>query len=568
MFENQTNLGSASDACGITTVTYIDVSAGTCPTVVTRTWTIGDACGNTSTCNQTINVNDTTAPTITACAVTRTIEGCNVGAITNPPYSATTAISSEAVFENQTNLGNASDACGITTVTYIDVAAGTCPTVVTRTWTIGDACGNTSTCNQTINVNDTTSPTITACAVTRTIEGCNVGAITGPAYSAITAVSSEAVFENATNLGNASDACGITTVTYIDVAAGTCPTVVTRTWTIGDACGNTSTCTQTISVDDTVSPTITACAVTRTIEGCNVGAITDPPYSATTAVSSEGVFENATNLGNASDACGITTVTYIDVAAGTCPTVVTRTWTIGDACGNTSTCNQTINVNDTTAPTITACAVTRTIEGCNVGAITDPPFSSVPALSSEAVFENATNLGNASDACGITAVFYSDVTLGTCPTVVTRTWVVRDACGNLSTCNQTINVNDTTKPTITACAVTRTIEGCNVGAITNPPYSATTAISSEAVFENQTNLGNASDACGITTVTYIDVAAGTCPTVVTRTWTIGDACGNISTCNQTINVNDTTSPTITACAVTRTIEGCNVGAITGLPTLQ
>ncbi len=564
-FESAPNNGNTSDACGITSVTYIDVAAGTCPTVVTRKWTVSDACGHSSTCNQTINVNDTTAPTITACAVTRTIEGCNPTAITSPPFSTTLAASTEVVFESAPNNGNTSDACGITSVTYIDVATGTCPTVVTRKWTVSDACGHSSTCNQTINVNDTTAPTITTCAVTRTIQGCNTGAITDPVLSATVAVSSEAVFEDATNQGNTSDACGITTVTYIDVAAGTCPTVVTRKWTISDACGNSSTCNQTINVNDTTKPTITACAVTRTIEGCNTGAITDPPFSATSAASSEVVFEDATNQGNTSDACGITTVTYIDVAAGTCPTVVTRKWTISDACGNSSTCNQTINVNDTTAPTITACAVTRTIQGCNTGAITDPVFSTTSAASNEAVFEDATNQGNSSDACGITSVTYIDVAAGTCPTVVTRKWTISDACGNSSTCNQTINVNDTTAPTITACAVTRTIQGCNTGAITDPVFSTTSAASSEAVFEDATNQGNTSDACGITTVTYIDVSAGTCPTVVTRKWTISDACGNSSTCNQTINVNDTTSPVISACAVPRTIQGCNTGAITDPP---
>ena len=527
MFENATNLGSASDACGITTVTYIDVAAGTCPTVVTRTWTIGDACGNTSTCTQTINVDDTIAPTITACAVTRTIEGCNVEAITGPVYSATTAASSEAVFENATNLGSASDACGITTVTYIDVAAGTCPTVVTRTWTIGDACGNTSTCSQTINVNDTTAPTIISCAVSRSLEGCNVEAITDPPYSAVPALSSEAVFENQTNGGNASDACGITAVFYSDVAAGTCPTIVTRTWVVRDACGNLTTCNQMISVDDTTNPTIAVCAVTRTVEGCNAGAITNPPYSAITALSSEAVFENATNLGSASDACGITTVTYIDASAGTCPTIVTRTWTVGDACGNTSTCNQTIIVNDTTNPVIVSCAVTRNVEGCNTGAITGPAYSAVLASSSEAVFENATNLGVASDACGITTVTYIDVASGACPIVVARTWTVIDACGHSASCTQTINVTDTTPPVFTFCPASSTIN-CPA----TPQFGIATAI----------------DACDpMVIITFANITVqGTCPAEysITRTWTAVDDCGNSASCSATITVQDTIAPAI------------------------
>lgn len=562
VFENGTNQGNISDACGITSVTYIDVANGTCPTTVTRTWTISDACGNSSTCIQTITVDDTVLPTVTACAVARNVNGCNTSAITDPPFSATTATSSEAVFENVTNQGNISDACGITAVTYIDVASGTCPTVVTRTWTITDACANISTCNQTININDL-APSISACAVTRNIEGCSTAAITGPAYSTVTATSNEAEFENATNQGNATDACGITSVTYIDVSSGSCPTVVTRKWTVTDACGSTATCNQIINVDDNIAPSITACPVTRNIEGCTTAAITDPPYSATSATASEAQFENVTNQGNTSDACGITSVTYIDITAGTCPTVVTRKWTVTDACGNTTTCNQTINVDDNTSPTISSCPAPRVIEGCNTAAITGPAYSTTTATSSEAVFEDATNQGITSDVCGITAVTYIDVAAGTCPTVVTRKWTVTDACGNTTTCNQTITVDDTVAPEITTCAATRNIEGCSTAAITGPAYSTTIASSTEAVFENATNQGVASDACGVATVTYVDVAAGTCPIIVTRTWTITDACGNLTTCAQTINVDDTVAPSISNCAVTRNIEGCSTDDISG-----
>ncbi|MFV9552648.1 hypothetical protein, partial [Algibacter sp. PT7-4] len=44
-------------------------------------------------------------------------------------------------------------------------------------------------------------------------------------------------------------------------------------------------------------------------------------------------------------------------------------------------------------------------------------------------------------------------------------------------------------------------------------------------------------------VTNSDSASGTCPLVVTRTYTITDACGNAVNASQTINVEDTTNPT-------------------------
>jgi len=700
IFEGAPNNGNTSDACAITAVTYKDVAAGTCPIIVTRTWTISDACGSSATCNQTITVRDITSPLISTCAVARIIDGCNTGAITNPAFSSTIAASTEAVFESAPNNGVTSDNCSAVSVNYFDVASGTCPIVVTRRWIVSDACGNTSTCNQTITVRDITSPLISTCAAARIIDGCNTGAITNPAFSTVTVVSTEAVFESAPNNGNTSDNCTApVNVSYIDVAAGTCPIVVTRRWTVSDACGNTATCNQTITVRDitppvntpgtiaacypsvaaaqaaataattatdncsavtetvgttgtcnavvtvtetdacgnssstvyntsidNAGPSIVTCAVARTIDGCSTAAITSPGFSTTTTASSEAVFEASPNNGNTSDNCAISSVTYSDVATGTCPIVVTRRWTVSDVCGNTSTCNQTITVRDITSPVITTCAVARIIDGCNTGVITNPAFSTVTAASTEAVFESAPNNGNSSDNCTAPVnVSYIDVAAGTCPIVVTRRWTVSDACGNTATCNQTITVRDITPPvntpgtiascyptvaaaqaaataattatdncsavtetvgtvgtcnavvtvtetdacgnssstvyntsidnagpSIVTCAVARTIDGCSTAAITSPGFSTTTTASTEAVFEASPNNGNTLDNCAISSVTYSDVATGTCPIVVTRRWTVSDVCGNTSTCNQTITVRDITPPvntpgTIAAC---------------------
>ena len=276
---------------------YTDAESGSCPIIVSRTWTVEDICGNTATCVQTINVNDEIDPDITSCAVARSIEGCSTSDITGPDFSTSLAASSLAEFEDGTNQGAVSDDCTISTVEYIDVASGTCPTIVTRTWTISDACGNSMTCNQTITLNDTELPSLSVCAVARDIEGCSTDDITGPAFSDVSATSSEAEFEDATNQGDISDGCGIASVTYIDVETGTCPVVVTRTWTVGDACGNIQTCEQTIQVDDSITPDISGCPVTRNIEGCGTAAITGPDFSTVLAPSSLAEFEDGTNQG-------------------------------------------------------------------------------------------------------------------------------------------------------------------------------------------------------------------------------------------------------------------------------
>ncbi|MBK8923812.1 MAG: DUF5011 domain-containing protein [Saprospirales bacterium] len=429
-----------SDACGITEVTYIDVAAGNCPIVVTRTWTVKDACSNIKTCEQTINVDDNTMPTITTCPVTRNIEGCNTGAITGPAYSTTSAASSEAEFESGTNQGDASDACGITEVTYIDVAAGTCPIVVTRTWTVKDACGNIKTCDQTINVDDNTMPAITACPVTRNIEGCNTGAITGPAYSTTSAASSEAEFENATNQGVASDACGITEVTYIDVAAGNCPIVVTRTWTVKDACGNIKTCDQTINVDDTTPPSATAPGTV------DIECSTAIPAPATTIAE----FLALTGA-SASDICtaqaNLTVSSTTGPLVGTeCNGTIARQYMITDECGNTTTVTQTFTVTDNTAPILTPNGGDP-IQLCKDVAYADPGVTAMDNCSGD-VTGTVTVMGSV------------DITT---PGSYVVTYTATDDCGNTATVTRTFVVNP--NPTVTGVITNVSCHGGSNGAI-------------------------------------------------------------------------------------------------------
>jgi hypothetical protein len=505
---------------------------------------------NVDSCNIDINPFTLTEPT-NCCPTTCTITGGpggNVCPNTQASFGATadncTSPSySWAIINNNTN----ATISGSSTSSTVTVNNGTtCGTYTIQSTLTCSGC-DPVVCTQVVNVVDVTDPVITTCAVTRNIEGCNTAAITGPAYATTSASSSEAEFENGTNQGVASDNCGITSVTYIDVAVGTCPTVVTRTWTITDACGNDMTCNQTINVDDTVNPTITTCAVTRNIEGCGPSAITGPAYSTVSAASTEAVFENGTNQGVASDACGITSVTYIDVAVGTCPVVVTRTWTISDACGNTSTCNQIINVDDNTVPVIN-CPSNLVLE-CSTGANYVAQINAWIATAT------------ASDLCDMSVAITTDYNgVNVPPLSCTQSiglvvvFTATDDCGNIATCSRTIYLDDSVAPVITTCPMERDIEGCGTDDITSPAFSTTTAASSLGEFQGAPNGGATSDACGITSVTYIDVAVGMCPIVVSRTWTITDGCGNTNTCVQTINVDDTTPPVLAAAPANVTVD--------------
>jgi hypothetical protein len=107
--------------------------------------------------------------------------------------------------------------------------------------------------------------------------------------------------------------------------------------------------------------------------------------------------------------------------------------TVTDNLGATDSDSATVNIADNTPPVVT-CPADVTIE-CDQ--------STEPSNTGEAT---------ATDACDPTpAVTYSDVeTPGSCPAekTITRAWTATDACGNTSSCVQTIEVVDTTAPDI------------------------------------------------------------------------------------------------------------------------
>src|SRR4029078_9705930 len=520
------NIIDACTADAALVVTSSQTVTGTCPIVVTRTYVVTDACLNSSTAVQIINVDDNTPPLMTGAIATVTIEACTAA---NASAAVTTVAALEAL---GLNISDACTADAALVVTSSPPVTGTCPIVVTRIYVVTDACLNSSTAVQIINVDDNTAPVITGAIATVTIEGCT-------AANASAAVTTVAALEA---LGlSISDACtpdAALGVTSSQTVTGTCPIVVTRTYVVTDACLNSSTAVQIINVDDNTPPLITGAIATVTIEGCTAANVS---AEVTTVADLE-------TLGlNISDACttdAALVVTSSQTVTGTCPIVVTRTYVVTDACLNSSTAVQIINVDDNTAPVITGAIATVTIEGCTA-ANASAAVTTVAALEALGL--------SISDACTPDAaivVTSNQTVTGTCPIVVTRTYVVTDACLNSSTAVQIINVDDNTPPLITGAIATVTIEGCTAA---NASAAATTVAALESL---GLNISDACTADAALVVTSSQTVTGTCPIVVTRTYVVTDACLNSSTAVQIINVDDNTPPLITGAIATVTIEGC------------
>ena len=493
------------DALSDLVVTYTDSGTQTLCAggTITRTYTISDTESNSVTCQVTFTYDaDITAPAVTGSIADSTVEGCAASAA---PAAVATVAALEA-------LGvSIADDCtadlGLT-VASSDATASTCPIVITRTYTVKDACDNESVdIVQIINVDDTTAPVIVAPADID-IESCVAADSEVTSGNAGFAYSSALVTLDAAGVtaflaltgASITEACDYT-VTYIDTDdSGTLPFVVTRTWTITDACANTTSDTQTITVDDTTAPAVTGSITTTTVEGCDA---TAAPAVVTDVAGLEGLTGDLL-IADACTADGSLTVASSDASAGTCPLVITRTYTVTDACNNTSVdIIHTITVEDTTAPEVTGTIDDTAVEGCDAS---DAP-AAVTTVDGLLSLGDGSLIGlMISDACsgasiinnnGDLTVTSSDVSTGTCPLVITRTYVVSDACGNESEdIVHTITVDDTTAPTFTQP------DDITIFKDANCEYDASVSVTGDVTDESE-NCDSGSTAVGTLIITGV-----------------------------------------------------------------
>ena len=478
----------ATDNCdGAIVITHSDQTIpGSCANkfVIKRTYTATDICGNSSSQIQTITVNDNTAPVITGI-----------------PADVTVQCASAVPAPNDAGVVATDNCSGAVVITHSDqTIPGSCANkfVIKRTYTATDVCGNSSSQTQTITVNDNTAPVITAIPADVTVQ----------CASAVPAPNDAGVV--------ATDNCGgAVVITHSDeTIPGSCANrfVIKRTYTATDVCGNSSSQTQTITVNDDTAPVITRIPTNVTVQCAS--AVPAPNDAAVVATDNCG---------------GAVVITHSDqVIPGSCANkfVVQRTYTATDICGNSSSQTQTITVNDTTAPVITGIPANVTVQCA----------SAVPAPNDAAVI--------ATDNCGGAVVItHSDQTIpGSCANkfVVQRTYTATDVCGNSSSQTQTITVNDNTAPVITGI-----------------PADVTVQCASAVPAPNDAGVVATDNCSGAVVITHSDqTIPGSCANkfVIKRTYTATDVCGNSSSQTQTITVNDNTAPVITAIPADVTVQ--------------
>ncbi len=281
------------------------------------------------------------------------------------------------------DLPSVSGGCGSTTLTVLStVTNGSCPQKLTRTWQATDGCV-TLTCSQTVTNEDVTPPVI-VCASNKTVTCGSVWAFDAP---------------------SALDACSGTNLTLVvveTVTNGVCPQTIKRTWLASDPCGNTNSCSQTVTNLDITPPQLT-CNSNKAVN-CGEAWAFDPPAAQ-------------------DDCSGSVVITILGTSTnGLCPRVVTRTWQATDGCGNTNSCSQSVTVLDMATPSI-VCASNKMVYCTNAWDF-DPPTASIDCAET-----------------GLIVTVQNTVTNTLCPLQLTRSWNVSTPCAtNIASCSQTVLV--------------------------------------------------------------------------------------------------------------------------------
>ena len=340
------------------------------------------------------------------------------------------------------------------------------------------------------------------------------------------------------------------------------------TWIVTDSASNTSTVTQTITVNDNEDPVLTIPADVISTN-CNVDI----------------------GVASATDNCGVG-VPLNNAPAAFTPGITSVIWQVSDSAGNTVSATQLITVSDTIAPSNTAPAditvntdlnlctasgvvlgVPVTGDNCTVASIINnapvnfplgtttvtwsvTDSSSNTTLSYQLVTVNDNQppnitpppdlvsnsctivLGNPviTDNCSFT--FSNDAPLSFSTGTTTVTWTASDTFGNTVTATQLVTFNDTTDPTIT-------IQNDNL--VINADIGS--------CFASGVNLGNiiTNDDCGISSSgnnAPIQFPIG----VTIVTYTVTDTFGNSVSKTQSVTVLDIEPPVARARDIVVTLD--------------
>ncbi len=478
-------------------------ACGNSPTTIIRTWTVSDASGNTTTATQAITILPDTIPPVIGFLPQDQIAICDTA-----NYSLWLSLQQNAILTSV--MDNCTSVSGFTQShngpSTFEAHCGS----ITVLFTIADQCGLIDTASATYTIIDTVAPVLMGIPADTTVN-CSAAVPPPAAVTATDQCLPDALItisfqENSTQ--TSSGAC--TDYTYS----------ITRTWTASDTCGNSTSATQVIWVQDTTPPSFTP--PQDTLLSC--GAATD------TSVTGYLLPTDITdNCGNAF------TIAYSDntIAQGCLPNYdIIRTWTVTDVCNNSSSLDQIIMVRDTIPPTYTPPADTLYLD-CSQ--IDDPNITGQP-----------TNLVDQCDTLiDISPINQISNTLCANTYTLRRTWIIQDGCANKDSFLQVIYVQDTLPPTFSQQAQDLSIDCSNDIEQSFNDWIANLAQAQASDMCSDSLTWQIENADGSTPASLPPICSGFPPGILTTQdvrFIAMDECGNADTSIATFTVVDTIAP--------------------------
>ena len=569
---NNNSTDNTYPLCGLTYAVSVDGSAYqssftfTCAHLGNRVLTlkVTDAAGNTATCSQVVLVKDVTPPSISG------------------PANITINCDASTAPANTGTYSNVSDNCdpNPAVVQLPDVLIpGACANARTilRTWRATDASGNSATVSHTITVQDVTKPVfhIQNSIVLKTNDPNNCNA------PLVLKLTQDSVTDNCTSIfANFNIQYTVDYPTpsygYLDVLVftpgsmipiGSFPigtTVVT--WRVTDECGNSTSASVSITVQDTKGPVFTSgyaanCGKSYVLPNTSGACsnlfswarpnkafpdVTDCLSFTVSEQISNPTVQAALNLTNpfnyntsssfqvfptAQFPVGITTVTYVAV----------------DAAGNSATCAFTVEVQDIQPP-----------------ALTCPPNQILLATCPTAQIPNYTNLVQVSDNCNGNIQLSQSIAAGTTlgaifapnPPAAGNQFTI-NVTGtdgyNTSNCSFTVTLQDGEAPIPTVATLPALVDSCGTLIVLAPTALDPCNPNADTIFATpSTPVG-----------TFLNTNPPSYqlnPGNYVITWVYNDGNGNISTQPQNITVLVDIFPPVAICVPNLTV---NLHPVTG-----
>ncbi|MBL4585820.1 MAG: hypothetical protein JKX84_01990, partial [Flavobacteriales bacterium] len=459
--------GGSTDNCAVASISATPTSFN-CGDVGSNSvvLTVTDVNGNSSTCTAIVTVEDDINPTIICQDITVVLDA-------NGEATIIAADIDNGTTDNCSSIGNGL-ALNVTPSTFDcnDVSS----TTVTLTAT--DANGNTSTCTATVTVEDNEAPTAICQDITIYLDAAGNASIT------------PADIDN-----GSSDNCAIASM-VVSPTDFTCSGVGANpvSLTVTDVNGNVASCSATVTVVDTISPTAICQNITVQLDGTgNVSIVPSQIDNGSTDICGLASISVSPNSFNCADV-GVNNVTL----------------TVTDVNGNVSTCAATVTVEDNEDPAAICQDITIQLDAAGNASIV------------------AADIDNgSSDNCAIASISASPTSFN-CSNVGANnvTLTVTDVNGNVSTCTSTVTVEDNIDPTAICQNITVQLDAVGTATIT----------------ASQIDNGS-SDNCAIANMT-IAPSSFDCSNVGVNavTLTVTDVNGNSSTCSATVTIEDNVAP--------------------------